>query len=115
MPPAPAAVRASTFAPEGLREHVLVEREIGDQAFQPGVFILELPDPPYFVHAEMPVALLPDVERGLTDAELATHIRHRRPRLGLAERVGNLLLRKLRPLHPDPSCSSGAGRTGRLL
>jgi hypothetical protein len=42
---------------------VLVEREVRDQALQPRILVLELADPPDLVDAEMPVALLPDVER----------------------------------------------------
>jgi hypothetical protein len=92
MPPTPAAVWASTFAPEGLRQHVLVEREIGDQALQPRILILELPHASHLVDAEVPEALLPDVKRGLADPELAADVADRRPGIGLPERVGDLLL-----------------------
>src|SRR6185503_2789208 len=95
-------VWASTFAPEGLREHVLVERQVGDQALQPCILVLELAHAAHLVDAEVPIALLPHVEGRLADAELAAHVADRRACLRLAERVGDLLLRKLRPLHPVP-------------
>src|SRR4029434_10778180 len=62
IPPTPAAVWASTFAPERLSQHVLVEREVGDQALQSRILVLELADAAHLVDAEVPVALLPDVE-----------------------------------------------------
>src|SRR5262249_36656183 len=51
-------------------------------------------------HPQVPVALLPDVEGRLTDAELAADIADGGARLRLPERIGHLLLRELRPLHP---------------
>src|SRR5262245_42056504 len=102
MPSTPAAVWASTFAPERLREHVLVEREVRDQTLQARIFVLELPHAPHLVHTQVPVALLPDVEGRLTDAALATDIADGCARVRLPERIGHLLLRELRPLHPIP-------------
>jgi hypothetical protein len=34
-------VWASTFAPERLSQHVLVEREVGDQTLQPRILVLQ--------------------------------------------------------------------------
>ncbi len=45
------------------------------------------------------VLLLPDVERGLADADLAVDVRRRRAAFDLAEGIGNLLFVKLRLLH----------------
>jgi hypothetical protein len=85
-----------------LGEHVLVEREIGDEPLQPRILVFELAHAPDFVHAQMPEPLLPNVERRLADPGLAADIADRRPCLRLPERVRDLLLRKLRPLHPVP-------------
>jgi hypothetical protein len=43
----------------------------------------------------MGVLLLPHIESGFADAELATDVRYRCPRLDLAEGVGDLFLGKL--------------------
>src|SRR5437764_698850 len=52
--------------------------------------------------------LFPDVERRLADPHLPTHVRRRRPALYLPERIRNLLLAELRPLHwPSPCRWSG--------
>ena len=50
---------------------MLVERQVGHEAFQPRILVLELPEPPKLAHAQMRVLLLPDVERRLAHAELA--------------------------------------------
>jgi hypothetical protein len=65
---------------------VLVEHEIGDQALQVCIFVLELPHAPHFVRTQVPVALLPDVEGRLTDAEQAADIADGCARLRLPER-----------------------------
>jgi hypothetical protein len=98
----PPPCRRQTLAPERLREHLLVEREVDGEALQRGVLVLELPDPSHLVDTEVPVALLPDVERGLTDAELPTDIPGGRPRFCLAHGI-------TRPAPPRTStASSGA-------
>src|SRR5712691_9115228 len=65
---------ASTFGPESLRQDVLVEREIGEEELQRGILLLKLANPAHLVDPEVPVALLPDLERGLADPELAAHV-----------------------------------------
>src|SRR5215472_4207083 len=80
--PAPDDARASGVFSQRLRQHVLVEREIGDQALQPIVFVLELPQAAELTHAQLP-ADVPD--RGTA--------------LGLAQGVGHLLLGEFRALH----------------
>ena len=47
-------------------------------ALRPRILVLELADPAHLVHPEVPVALLPDVERGLADPELAADVADRR-------------------------------------
>src|SRR6516164_196958 len=97
--PAPDGARASGVFSQRLRQHVLVEREIGDQMLQSGVFVLELPQAAELAHAQMRVLLLPDVERGLADPQLPAHVADRAATLGLAQRVGDLLLGEFRALH----------------
>jgi hypothetical protein len=67
-------VRAVGFFSQGLRQHVFVEREIGDEPFQPAVFFFQRPEPPQFAHPQMGVLLLPGVERGVTDHELPAEV-----------------------------------------
>ena len=85
-------MRASDFFSQRLRQHVLVERQIRHKAFQPGILVLDLPQPAQFAHAQVRVLLFPDVEGGLADAELPADIAERGPALGLADGVGDLLL-----------------------
>jgi hypothetical protein len=63
--------RRKGFRPfsQRLRERVLVEREVGDQPLQAAVFVLERPQLPQLADAQMGVILLPDVERGFTEAD----------------------------------------------
>src|SRR5215470_17367120 len=97
--PAPDDARASGVCSQRLRQHVLVEREIGDQALQPIVFVLELPQAAELTHAQVRVLLLPGVEGGLTDPQLPAHVPDRGPALGLAQGVGHLRLGEFRALH----------------
>jgi len=46
-------VRGVDYFSQGLREHVLVEREVSDQPFQLAVFFFHLPESTQFTHAEM--------------------------------------------------------------
>lgn len=69
---------------------MLVEREVGHEARQPVVLLLELPQAPHLVRPEMRELLLPDVERGLAHAQLAADIRDGGAALGLLEGVGDL-------------------------
>jgi hypothetical protein len=77
---------------------VFIEREIGHQALQPPVFVLELPEPPELAHAQVRVLLLPGIERGFADAELPANVADRRAGLDLAEGIGDLLLGEFRAL-----------------
>jgi len=81
-----------------LPPHVLVERGIGDEPLQPRVFVLELARAAELTHAQVRVLLLPHVERGFADAELAAGV-DRRASLDLAEGIGDLLFGEFRSLH----------------
>src|SRR5215831_14768036 len=105
--PALAGARASGVFSQRLRQHVFVEREVGDQTLQSGVFVLELPQAAELAHAQMRVLLLPGVERGLADPQLPAHVADRGAALGLAQRVGDLLFGELRALHRSPPVCGG--------
>ena len=70
-------VRASDFFSQGLREHLLVQREVGHQPFQSVVFFFYLPQAAEFAHAEVRVLLLPGVEGGVTHSELSAEVAER--------------------------------------
>ncbi len=61
-----------------------VEREVGDELFQTGVFFFERPHAPQLTRTEMDKAFLPDVEGRFADAELSAHIHHGGPALRLS-------------------------------
>jgi hypothetical protein len=86
-----AGARALDFFSQGLRQHVLVEREVGHEPFSSAVFFLQLSEPPQFAHAQMGVVLLPGIEGRVTDAELPTEITD----FDLPDRVHDLLLGEL--------------------
>src|SRR5215467_4329582 len=86
--PAPDDARASDVFSQRLRQRVLVEREIGDQALQPIVFVLELPQAAELAHAQVRVLLLPGIEGGLTDPQLPADVPDRGTALGPAQGVG---------------------------
>ena len=67
---------------------MFVEREVGDYALQPCLFILELPQAAELTHAQVRVLVLPRVERRLTDPQLRAHVADRYACLGLAEGIG---------------------------
>ena len=92
-------MRALDFFSECLRQHVLVEREIGHQPLQSAVFFLQLPEPPQLAHAQVGVFLLPGVEGGITDPELSAEVADGGPAFGLTDGLDDLLLRESRPLH----------------
>jgi hypothetical protein len=73
--------------------HLLVEGEVGDNLFDPAIFVLELAHAPELGDPQAGIALLPGVEGRLTDAELAADLRGRRALLGLAQGLRDLLLR----------------------
>ncbi len=56
---------------------MLVEREVGDEPFQPVVFFLQLPEAPQLAHAQMRVLLFPGVEGGVTHPELPAEVADR--------------------------------------
>ncbi len=68
-------MRALDFFSQGLRQHVLVEREVRDEPFQPAVFFLQLTEAPQLTHAQVGVLLFPGVEGG----SLTPSCRHRSP------------------------------------
>lgn len=74
---APGSVRALDFFSQGLRQHVFIEREVGDEPFQSTVFLFHLPEPAQFAHAQMGGLLLPGVEGGVTHPELLAEVADR--------------------------------------
>jgi len=95
---------ASDFFSNDFRQDLLVQGQIGDQAFQAAVLLLQLPQLAQLGDAEAGVLLLPDVERGFADARLLANVRDERSRLGQAQRVDDLFFGEPRLLHR----SSGA-------
>ena len=82
------------FSP-GLRQHVLIEREVNHQPLQAAVFCLQLSQSSQFAHAEMRVFLLPDIQRLLGNPEPTADIAHAGAGLGLTEGIYDLLFAKL--------------------
>src|SRR5215470_18056776 len=115
MRPALDSARASGVFLERLRQHVFVEREVGDQTLQSGVFVLELPQAAELAHAQMRVLLLPGVERRLAHAELPAHVADRSAALGVAQRVGDMLFGEFRALHRVPSRVSWTAEAATVL
>jgi hypothetical protein len=72
-------VRALDFFSQSLRQHLLVEREVGDEPFQPAVFFLQLPETSQLAHTQMRVLLFPRVEGGVTHPELPVKVADRGP------------------------------------
>ena len=64
-----------------LLEHMLVGDEVGDNLFEPTIFVLELAHAPELGDPQAGIALLPGVEGRLTDAELAADLRGRRGKM----------------------------------
>ena len=113
--PAPGGGSASAFFSERLGEHVLVERQVGDQLLQAPILVLDLPQPAQLADSQVGVLPFPEVERRLAEAPLPTDIRHGGPALGLAQGKGDLLLGELRALHGGPSLSVlGTGEANPL-
>ena len=67
------------FAPP--RPAWLIERETGHQALQARVLVFELAHPAHLVDTEVGKLLLPLVEGGLTDADLAANVADRGARV----------------------------------
>ena len=62
--------RAVDCYSQGLRQPVLVERDVGDHPFQLAVFFLQVSEPPQFVHTQVRVLLVPGIARGVTHPKL---------------------------------------------
>ena len=88
-------MRALDFFSQGLLQHGLVERKVGDEPFQPPILLLQLPEPAQFTHAQVSVLLLPGVERGVTHPELPAEVADRDAGFCLSDRVHDLFLREL--------------------
>jgi len=86
-------VRTLDFFSQGLRQPVLVEREIGDQPFQPTVFFFQLSELAQFTHAQVRV-LFPGVECGVTRSELLAEVANRCAAFCLSDRVHDLSSRE---------------------
>ena len=78
---------------------MFVEREVRDEPFQPAVCVLQLPEAAQLTNTQVGVFSLPGIEGGGTDAELPTEITDGSAGFGLPDRVHDLFLRELRPLH----------------
>ena len=66
---------------------MLIEREVGDQPFQPVVFVLERSQLPQLADAQVGVFLLPNVQGGFADLELPADIGGWCSALDLAEGI----------------------------
>ncbi len=84
--------RALDFFSQGLRQHVLVEREIGHQPFQPGCSPLP-PAATGGVHSRRDGRTSSSRHRTWrsTDAELPAEVADRGPAFGLADGIDDLL------------------------
>src|SRR5689334_18687325 len=69
---------------------MFIEGQVGHQAFQPRILVLERPELTDFGDAQVGVLLRPDVGTWLTDADLAADVRRRRAAFDLAEGIGDL-------------------------
>ena len=97
--PVPGGGRAVDFFSQGLREHVLVEGEVGHQAFQPTILLFHLPQSAEFAHTEVRVLLFPGIKCLLGDAELPAKVADGGTVVSLAEGIDDLLFGEFRPLH----------------
>ena len=86
---------ALDFFSQCLRQHVLVEREIRHEPFQPAVLLFHLQQSPQFAHVEMRAFLLPGIKRLLGNPELMTDIANAGTRLGLTEGIDDLFFEEL--------------------
>jgi hypothetical protein len=80
-------------------QHDLVERQVGDEAFQFGILLTELLQLARFARRHPAVHLLPAVVRLLRDPDLATDIPDRHAAFCLLQDRGNLLDGKALLLH----------------
>jgi hypothetical protein len=92
LPQLTPVVEALQLFSHDLLQHVPVQREIGDQAFELAILFAQLPQLTQFVQGQAAVLFLPDLERGFADAVLAANIRHPFAALGLMQCPQNLFL-----------------------
>jgi len=75
-------------------EHLLVERQIRHQLFQPAVLVLELPELLDLARRHLAEPFLPPVPGLLADPKLPTDLHHRGAVIHLLQGQGDLLVRK---------------------
>src|SRR5438270_194118 len=97
--PAHDGALASELFSDHLAQDVFIEREIGYETLQARVLITQLAELADLGEPELGVLLLPEVKARLAHPDLTAHIRHRCAAFRLAQRHGNLLIRKTLPLH----------------
>jgi hypothetical protein len=88
-------------------QHDLVERQIGHEAFELGVFVAELLQLAGLTGLEIAVLLLPAIEALLGNADLSTEIPDGHPLGGLLQHGGDLLDGESLPLHGTPPGPDG--------
>ena len=104
------AAPASELFSEIVLQHDLVKTGIDNQLLELAILLLQLAHPSQLRDTNACILLLPRVERGLRDTNLATYFFHSRAGIGLVQCKSNLPLRELRSLHGDPlSEGSSAG------
>src|SRR5262249_24841914 len=81
------------------KQRLVVQSEICDQTFQPGILMLELPQPAGLVDLEATVLGLPAVERLLGEAVPPAELGGLPARLGLFQDSDDLLFREPLPAH----------------
>ena len=91
---------------EGLRffcddrlQHRLVQAQVRDDLLELPVLFLKLTQSSKLRRANAAVLLLPDIERRVADAHLATYLVDARPQLVLLQRKCDLVLGELASLH----------------
>jgi hypothetical protein len=77
-----------------LLQRLVIQREIRDQALQPAILVLELPQPPGLIDLEAAVLGFPPVERLLPDAVPTTEVGRLAARLRLFPDPDDLLFRE---------------------
>ena len=92
---------------------MLVQAQVRDELLQLAVLVLELLDPPQLADAQPAIHLLPAIEGLLRYAHKADDLRHRRARLRLLQRKGDLLFRVPRLLRVPAPCPQ-ASKVGKL-
>jgi hypothetical protein len=73
-------------------------QQIGNDPFKPAILFFKLPQPLHLRGQQATLFVPPIVERGFADSGLAAHLADRRTFFRLAQNLGHLRLRKLRPL-----------------